>query len=609
MKILSFSIHLVLILGAITMIYPFLIMVSSSFKSHVDESSMSLIPEFLYKDEVLFKKYMEVRFNEESSLLAAQFKNKYLSFGEIELPKEINQPFITDWNQFLQENQKLYGSYDCYLGESYGRKIYGRHERILRKQLIAESGKDLDKIGLKYNCSIKSWDELKIEEKEITNRNYAVGNNPLYDRFVVYRNSLPAWQKVFVSLDGDFIRNELVQTYGENISKMNDSIGTKYNSWSEVVLSETLPNDLLKQHWQHYVQSVLNMHFVKLNAKVQPDWQKYLLQKYQNVNTLNLAWQKEYKSFADIPLFNTEEPKEAALQDWIFFVERLTKPEDLIVKSTESDFRKWLAVKYESIDKLNTVWGKTYPSFNMIPVDYQQIDYTYLQQNKHFYLGEFLKRNYTMVWDELAGNGRALMNTLIYTLLAILSAVIINPLAAYALSRFRPKLTNQLLMLFMLTMAFPTMVMGIPNFILLKNLNLLNTFWALILPGIADGYFIFLLKGFFDSQPRELYESAMLDGASEMRIFWQIAMSLSKPVLAVIALGAFNEAYRNFMYAFLVCQDQSMWTLMVHIYQLMQRSIASVGYAALVIVSIPTLMVFIFFQNIIIKGIVVPTEK
>jgi len=153
------------------------------------------------------------------------------------------------------------------------------------------------------------------------------------------------------------------------------------------------------------------------------------------------------------------------------------------------------------------------------------------------------------------------------------------------------------------------MVMGIPNFLLLKKFNMLNTFFALILPAAADGYFIFLLKGFFDSLPQELFESATIDGAGEVKIFWKIAMSLSKPIMAVIALGAFNAAYRNFMFAFIVCQDQDMWTMMVHIYQLMQRSCAGVGFAALVIAAIPTFAVFVFFQNIIIKGIVVPTEK
>ena len=125
----------------------------------------------------------------------------------------------------------------------------------------------------------------------------------------------------------------------------------------------------------------------------------------------------------------------------------------------------------------------------------------------------------------------------------------------------------------------------------------------------ANGYMIFILKGFFDSLPRELYESAQIDGASEWTMFWHITMATSKPILAVIGLGAFTGAYGNFMLAFIVCQDRSMWTLMVHIYQLMQNSNQEVSFAALVVAAIPMLLVFIFCQNIIIRGIVVPTEK
>ena len=86
-------------------------------------------------------------------------------------------------------------------------------------------------------------------------------------------------------------------------------------------------------------------------------------------------------------------------------------------------------------------------------------------------------------------------------------------------------------------------------------------------------------------------------------------MSLSKPILSVIALSSFTAAYANFMMAFLLCQDKSMWTMMVYLYQLQQTSSQAVGFAALIIAAIPTLLVFIFCQNIIIKGIVVPSEK
>src|SRR5205814_7847206 len=126
-------------------------------------------------------------------------------------------------------------------------------------------------------------------------------------------------------------------------------------------------------------------------------------------------------------------------------------------------------------------------------------------------------------------------------------------LAAYAMARFRLHGTYNVLLILMATVAFPPMVTLIPSFILMRKLDLLNTFAALVLPFAANGYLIFLLKSFFDSLPRELYEAAAIDGASEFRIFWQITMSLSRPILAVIALEAFNAAYTMFLYPLIVC--------------------------------------------------------
>jgi multiple sugar transport system permease protein len=240
-----------------------------------------------------------------------------------------------------------------------------------------------------------------------------------------------------------------------------------------------------------------------------------------------------------------------------------------------------------------------------------QRDYHYIDFKSHTgsIRKEFIVRNFLTVFDYLFSHGRALVNTIIYCLLTISCALIVNPLAAYALSRFKPPSSYKILLFLMLTMAFPPVVTQIPNFLMLRQLNLLNTFFALILPGLANGYSIFLLKGFFDSLPQELYECASLDGASEPRIFLSITMSLSKPILAVIALGAFTAAYGNFMMALLVCQDRNMWTIMPFLYELQQNSGQGTIFASLIIASIPTLIIFIVAQNVIMKGIVVPVEK
>jgi len=239
----------------------------------------------------------------------------------------------------------------------------------------------------------------------------------------------------------------------------------------------------------------------------------------------------------------------------------------------------------------------------------REVDYAYCMQHAGTIRGQFAASNFKMVFEYILLYGHGIRNTVVYCLLAIALALLVNPMAAYALSRYELRSQYKILLFLIATMAFPGVVTMIPNFLLLRDLGMLNTFAALLLPGMANGYAIFLLKGFFDSLPKELFEAADIDGANEWHKFWIITMNLSKPILAVIALGAFNGAYANFMYAFILCQDRNMWTLMVWLYQLQQFSSQGVVFASLIVAAIPTLLVFVLCQNVIIRGIVVPTEK
>ena len=289
----------------------------------------------------------------------------------------------------------------------------------------------------------------------------------------------------------------------------------------------------------------------------------------------------------------------------------LTRPRSghLGIDCTDFAFQDYLRKIYKTIDQVNRRLGTDYKSFDAVWMPQSHLHYAYFLRNRNLLKKEFTVRNYIAVLDYIALHGRGVVNTAVYCVLAILCALIVNPLAAYAISRYRLPSSYKILLFLLCTMAFPPMITSIPNFLMLRKLGLLNTFAALILPAMANGYSIFLLKGFFDSQPRELYESAQLDGAGEWTLFWHIAMSLSKPILAVVALQAFTIAYSNFMFAFIVCQDDRMWTLMVWLYQLHLHSGQAVMYASLIIAAVPTFFIFIFCQKIIMRGIVVPSEK
>jgi len=294
---------------------------------------------------------------------------------------------------------------------------------------------------------------------------------------------------------------------------------------------------------------------------------------------------------AEYPFTTTAPSAQKQVAVWISFIEQAAPLEQIQVEDPVTFWQAFSKGKH----------GDTLPV--------AELDWLTVKDNHRSLRWRYLTANYTEVLGFIAGHGRALLNTLVYVALAIAGALTVNPLAAYALARFRLKHANNILIFLLATMAFPAEVAMIPGFLLVRDLGMLNTVWALVLPGLAAGFSIFLLKGFFESLPAELYEAALLDGASELRMFWNITLPLSKPILAVIALGAFTSAYGAFIFAFLTCQDPKMWTLMVFLYEFQQSASHGLIMASLVVAAIPTLLLFIFCQKIILRGIVIPSFK
>ncbi len=285
-------------------------------------------------------------------------------------------------------------------------------------------------------------------------------------------------------------------------------------------------------------------------------------------------------------------------------------PTAMELRAPEVRFREFLKGKYGSAEKLNVAWGTAFANFDDAPLPLALADYSAVRFAPWTVRGLFVTESYRRVGEYMAGRGRAAWNTLILVLFSLICALTINPIAAYSLSRFPMKSTQKILIFFLATMAFPAEVAMIPNFLLLRDLGLLNTYAALILPTMANGFAIFLLKGFFDSLPRELYEAAEIDGASEIQIFRMVAMPLVTPILAFIGLSTFVLAYSSFMWAFVICPKEEMWTLTVWVYDFQMKNPGN-NYvmAATVLVSIPPLIVFFFANRIIMKGIVIPSLK
>jgi ABC-type glycerol-3-phosphate transport system permease component len=610
-RLLVAGIYACLIAGAITMVYPFLLMISGSFKTNVDRNDFDIIPAFFHDDAVLYRKHLECKYNNSLTKYNPYNRTRAYEFRLIDPPGQIAGQKVADWREFETASGLPAGWYNLGYMFHTGDRLLLRKQREFRERLAALSGNDIRTFNSKFDNQVESWIAVGSIIERITERRYQLGGSPIEEEFYRFKAEQPAWFRFYPSIDGLFVQTFLEPVYSRDIREYNKAHGTSFRSYDEIILSASVPqNHLERKDWERFVKEELNLQFIRVNQAANPFFADFLSDRYNgNLQQINSRYGSSYASFNSIPYPTNLLHNSNRLVDWSEFV-RKVPAEHLSVTSPEIEFRRFLTARYSgNLEAINRAHGTSYTSFESIPMPSKEIDYSEFLSNKREIRSEFISANYRQVIDYILLHGQALSNTVIYCVLAVVFALTINPLAAYALSRFKLPSTYKILLFCMATMAFPPAVAMIPNFLLLKHLNMLNTFAALILPGVANGFNIFLLKGFFDSLPRELYESAEIDGAGEWTIFWHITMSLSKPILAVLALGAFTAAYGNFMFAFVLCPDEKMWTLMVFLYQLQIEGHMGLTFAALLVAAIPTFVAFALCQKVIMRGIVVPVEK
>ncbi|MFG1627008.1 carbohydrate ABC transporter permease [Kribbella pittospori] len=220
---------------------------------------------------------------------------------------------------------------------------------------------------------------------------------------------------------------------------------------------------------------------------------------------------------------------------------------------------------------------------------------------------------YADAWEQLQ-LGVFLKNTALYAGGAWLFTLAVDVTAAYALSKLRPFFGKLILGAMLATLMIPPMVLLLPTYLVAKDLpifhlDLLNTPWAIWLPAAANGFFVFLLKRFFDSIPRELLEAAEIDGASPLRILWSIVLPVSRPILGVVSILSVVTVWKDFVWPLLVLPETDKMSISVGIASLSAQMPQNVLIASLVIASLPTILVFFVFQRSIMAGLTAGSLK
>lgn len=633
--------YILLAIGGAAMVYPFMVTITGSTGTHFDYHRRSALPRHLWSREDRLMRTLCSYFPPTLRNSNAELRSYFPDFpgewrtwrqigDEVEASdawaasqlSELDDPgkarsfrrmtedlaaFMAEWR--LEETIVAYDQRDV---APFLRETYGTVERLNKAWEIAVNtfseveafawrGVPLDQQSFLPYGDARSEDLLKFRQAHREHR-YAefLRKDPAAIGFLRPAALAYGWEALAadaLSIDNPVQRSLLPFPVPADGSK--DLVDT----WRKYVIAK-----FPLRHVEITVTSELRGHFTS-----------FLQTRFLDVDVLNhlmrdggVEW-RPLTSWEEAPLPAVVPDNRLYGKVWMDFVRTEVPVDTWQIRETlpEVAFQRFALDRHGSLADINKAYGLNLDRIEQLRIPFRGafLD-TFSNFESRFALRQTLGNFYTAA-DNLLFRGKAVGNTIILVALTLILTLTVNPMAAYAMSRFRLRHTNTILLYFVGTMAFPAAVSAIPGFLLLRDLGLLNTFAALVLPTAANGMSIFLLKGFFDSLPQELYEAATIDGASEMQIFRVISLPLVKPILAVSALNTFILAYNGWDWAILVAQDRDIWTLAVWTYQFSQwfASEPFVVMSAFLLNSLPVFLVFFFCQKIIMRGIILPQMK
>lgn len=198
-------------------------------------------------------------------------------------------------------------------------------------------------------------------------------------------------------------------------------------------------------------------------------------------------------------------------------------------------------------------------------------------------------------------------NTLVICALVVIGKVLSCSLVAYGFSQVEWKYRDTVFVFVLTTMMLPFQVTMIPLYVIFSKTNLINTIVPLVLPSFfGDAFFIFLLRQFFLSIPKELREAAVIDGANHWNVYWQVVMPLARPALATVIIFSFLWTYTDFQGPLIYLTDPNTWTLSLGLrgYMAAHSAMWNLMMAASFLFTLPIVVIFFFAQKTFIEGIV-----
>jgi multiple sugar transport system permease protein len=207
--------------------------------------------------------------------------------------------------------------------------------------------------------------------------------------------------------------------------------------------------------------------------------------------------------------------------------------------------------------------------------------------------------------------GRYLLNSAFIATTVTVLSLLINSMAGYAFAKLRFRGRDRTFRFLTLGLVIPVQVSMLPLFLLMREMGLINTYWGVIIPGMASIFGIFLIRQYALSIPDDLIDAARMDGAGEFRIYWSVILPVVRPILATLAIWTFLSTWNDFMWPLIVLSDDSMFTLPVALANLSGERVqdTELMMAGAVLTTLPVMLVFIFLQRYYVEGITMGSVK
>lgn len=246
-----------------------------------------------------------------------------------------------------------------------------------------------------------------------------------------------------------------------------------------------------------------------------------------------------------------------------------------------------------------------FPFYWMILSSFTLADYT-SETVPNFIPSHVTTENYVTAWTSVQ-LGKYMLNTLIYATATTALMVVVCIFAAFAFARLHFKGKEVVFTLYLATMMIPMELFTITNYATVVNLNLRNTFVGLIFPSVISVFYIYLLRQNFQQVPDQTYYASKLDGTTDMKYLWKVLVPLSKPTIITIVILKFIECWNSYIWPRLVTTKEEYFLISNGIQELRNsgfgRENIPAMMAAVVLVSIPLLLLFLVFRKQIMSGV------